>query len=476
MRFVVNFEKQNIRLGASRWLLSGQTRMRFEWLALLALRQKEEAGDLGWVSANEIARLPAWSGRSRHHIVTNVGRYLNWLDRREIKVVQAESGWAGPYRLNVRADAIVFDIPIEAASRRLGRQQFHAAPSREILHSFVFRYTRAESLFFQGKLAGIGGRSRGVKSAQGRLLAMLDDLSYGPRLRAIALLGAVQVLFQLGRLRFARETLERYRSLLTASRDNALIARYYLALAWSHQRESSGAAADKATLSALRNAARRLGHTTDREVAGMLAYRTSGFLTKHGRHEEAVAELIRAVEANLVIGNYHNVQAYCVDIGSDLHRLGPDSYREAHHWILVGLAICRWMKIGSDSAHGETILGKMYVEKRQPQIARFWLDRAVRVSEQAKNIVTLADAHMVMGLWHQAFGSDSETVGSLVEALRNFRSMPRFDCAQKEQYMARKFPEIWERVLATVGGTPLRKAVSDRSKKLGGGPQRKNVA
>lgn len=475
MRLLVSFERENIRLGASTWLLSGQTGMRFEWLALLALRQKETTGE-GWVSTHEIGRLPGWSGRSRHHIVTNVGRYLGWLAGRGIRIVDAESPWAGPYRLNVPGNSIAFDIPVEEVYRRLGLQQVSTS-SREVLLRFIFKYARAESLFFQGKLAGIGGSSRGLKGAQGRFLAILDDpkSNYGPKLRSIALLGAVRVLFQIGRFRFAREILESRRSLLAATHDNALTARYYLAVAWSFQREASGDAADQATLRALRNAARHLKRTTDREVAGMLAYRTSGFLTKHGRHEEAVAELVRAVEANLVIGNYHNVQAYCVDIGSDLHRLGPESYREAHHWILVGLAICRWMGIGNDNAHGETILGKMYIEKGQSRIARFWLDRALLISQQAKNTVSLADAQMVMGLWYQAFGSDSQTVASLVEALRNFRTMPHFDCAQKEHYMARKFPEAWKRVLATVGGPPSRKAMSERSNQTGGRRSR-NVA
>lgn len=467
----VAFGEKNIRLGASRWLLSGQTHMRFEWLALLALRRKE-AGDQGWVSIDEISKLPGWFGRSRHHIITNIGRSLDGLAKQGIRVIDAKLQWAGPYRLKVPARAITFDIPVEEARRRLGIRQ--NLSSRDALLRFVFRYARAENLFFRGKLAG--GSSRGVKRAQGRFLALLDDnqSDYGPRLRALALLGVVQVLFQVGRFRFARETLESYRSLFDDARDNALTAKYHLALAWSNQREATGPEADMATLAALRSAAGCLEHTTDPEVAGMLAYRTSGFLTKHGQHEEAVAELIHAVEANLVIGNYHNVQACCVDIGSDLHRIGSDRYREAHHWILAGLAISRWMNIGRDNAHGETILGKMYVEKGQPRIARFWIERALKVSEGANNTVSLADAHMIMGLWHQAFGTPSRTVASLVEALRKFRSMPNFDFTQKEQYMARKFPEVWPRVLATVDGQRHKKA--DAPYNQGSGQQGQNVA
>lgn len=448
----VSFNEQNLRMGNGRAILKGRRLMWFELLALLALRRYGRAAE-GWVTIEEIGRLPNWSGRSRHHVSTNIGRCLQAFDRRKIDIVAAETRWAGRYRLKLQRGNIRFDIPLLEVERRLGFRQSSRPPSRLKLLRFALHYARAQSLFFQGRIVSVGPRVHNQDSAYRRLLSILEDQSYGPRLRLIALLGAVQALFQLGRFGFAREMLVRYRRLLQRAGDNALTARYYLALAWSLQRGSSGSASDRATLNALRNAAGYVKRTTDREVGGTLAYRMSGYLTKHGHHFEAVAELLRALEADLAVGNYHNVQAYCVDIGSDLHRLGSDYYREAQLWILLGVLISEWMQVGSDNAHGETILGKMYVEKSDKRRSRWWLQRAMRISEGANNMVSLGDAHMIMALWHQRFGSSQDTVASLTRAVGIFRGMMHFDFAQKESYMARKFPEVWRRVLSEIGST-----------------------
>jgi len=56
------------------------------------------------------------------------------------------------------------------------------------------------------------------------------------------------------------------------------------------------------------------------------------------------------------------MQAYCGDVGNVIHRLGPKHYKEASSWLLLGIAIARWMKIGRDDAHGEMIMGKIYTE------------------------------------------------------------------------------------------------------------------
>jgi hypothetical protein len=54
---------------------------------------------------------------------------------------------------------------------------------------------------------------------------------------------------------------------------------------------------------------------------------------------------------------------------------------------------------------------------------------------------------MVWAFWHQRFGTREDLVKTLVEALLIFRGLRRFDCRQKERYVARKFPSVWPEVV-----------------------------
>jgi hypothetical protein len=109
------------------------------------------------------------------------------------------------------------------------------------------------------------------------------------------------------------------------------------------------------------------------------------------------------------------------------------------------------MRIGLDGAHGEMIMGKLYIEGgRQPALAFRWLKRAERIAERAGNQVSLADVKMVWAFWHQQFGSRVDEIDNLIQALRMFRKLRKFDCKQKELYMAHKFSEVWQDVVRTV--------------------------
>jgi len=230
--------------------------------------------------------------------------------------------------------------------------------------------------------------------------------------------------------------------------DRVLKAHFYLALAWSHQRGASGTVTNGATERALSAARDFAENSGDRASLGLLAYRTSGYLTKKGKHEESISQLLYAVEAALVTGNYDGLQAYCNDVGSVIQRLGPKFYPEARCWLLLGIAIARWMKIGRDDAHGEMILGKIYTELgKKPKLARFWLQRAEQIAQHSGNQVNHADVKMVWTFWHQRFGTRKDQVETLVQALLIFRSLRDFDCRQKERYMARKFPSVWQDVI-----------------------------
>jgi len=444
----VSFEKQNIRVAPSRWLFAKRHASRFEWMALLAYRRSMPSSDGGWVTLDDLVNLQSWPAMTRHHAGTNIGRYLQAHEREGIVLVEAKSRWVGPYRLNVAPSKIEFDIPISEIEKRLRIKRGDVELPREELRGFVFRYAHAQWLFNQGKLVPIGEQVQTDRGAFSEFLHLTSDQGFRPRLQLIACIAALRVLFRLGRFGAAHRTLAQHSKLARSVNDPVLKAQYFLAVAWSRQRGGSGTSSNRSVENALSSARAFAEDSGDRASLGLLAYRTGGFLTKKGRHEEAILQFLYAVESAIVTGNFDAAQSYCAEVGSVIHRLGPDFYREARAWLLLGITICRWMMLGRDDAHGEMILGKIYAEVgKQPNLARFWLRRAERIAERSGNQLNSADVKMIWAFWHQRFGSRQDLVKSLGSALTIFRSLREFDCRQKERYMARKFPSVWPDVL-----------------------------
>ena len=451
--FRVSFGRQNVQVSPSEWLFSKRNAGRFEWIALLAYRKLESSSGQSLVGLEDIARLPSWRAKTRHHIGTNIGRYIQAFDRKGMDLVEAAAIWVGPYQLRVPASSIKFDISLDEVQKRLCIRSPRRRVGTTELREFTLAYARAYWLYFQGQLAATQEGRSTLDSAYGRFRRMAENQNLNPRLRLLAFLAAIRVLFRLGRFGYAREQLMNIASLSRTSGDHVLQAQYHLALAWSFQRGSSGTDSNRATERALSTASRYAEEGGDRAALGLLAYRRSGLLTKLGRHEESIELLLYAIEAALVTGNFDEVQAYCCDTGSVVHRLGPAFYDEARRWILSGIAIARWMRLGRDDAHGEMILGKMYSELGRPALAYNWLRRAEQVAKSSGNQLNLADVKMVWAFWLQRFGTRSDQVETLVEALRLFRTLRNFDCRQKERYMARKFPSIWPGVLTNADST-----------------------
>jgi hypothetical protein len=446
--FEVCFAEQNVRIGASRWLFPRRHAMRFEWIALLAFRKLSARSGQSWITLDDIARLPSWAGKNPHHIATNVGRYLQFFEQQKLTIVSERTRWAGPYQLSLPSSDVTFDLPVNDIAKRLRLKQADHGKDRDQLLRFTFSYTRAQCLVFHGRLVREPGGRRGKDSAYERLMQLAGDSVYAPRLRLLACIAAVRVLFRLGRFRAARKTLMDNGNLAEKSGDRVLSAYYHLAVAWSHIRGASGGKGNRSSESSLSTARGFAEDSGDRGSHGLLAYYTSLYLTKKGKHLDAILQLLQAVEAALVTGNYDSLQAYCTDLGSIIHRLGPKYYNEARSWLLLGITIARWMQIGRDDAHGEMILGKIYTEiAKQPRLAQLWLQRAERIALTAGNQVNLADVKMVSAFWHQRFGSRNDQIEALGQALVMFRNLRDFDCLQKERYMARKFPSVWPAAL-----------------------------
>jgi tetratricopeptide (TPR) repeat protein len=449
MTILVSFREKNVLLPSGKWLFPKRHEMRFEWFALLAYKRIVFPGDQAWVSLDEIARLPRWKGRPKHHSATNVGRYLQSGSLKESKIVISGNSWSGPYRLETGARSVKLDITQTAAERQLHlRYKSEVAKKKLRILEFTLSYVRAQWLFFRGRL---GFRTRQktalAESAFDRLRVMTEDKKYDPTFRLVACLAAVEALFRLGRIKAARETLHQNHHLLRRVPDQSLKAQFCLKMAWAWQRASSGTSSNRAVESALDKAGAYAENSGDRASLGLLAHRTAMYLTKRGRHSEAVDHLIAALEAHLITSNYHLVQSACADIGSIVHRLGQKHYGEARSWLLASILVARWMRIGHDDAHGEMILGKMYIEQGARFQSKWLLARAERIAEKAGNRINLADVKMVWGFWYKRFGKREDQVKTLLEAVRIYRKLYEFDSAQKERYMSRKFPETWDEVL-----------------------------
>jgi len=426
--------------------------MRFEWLALLALRRSGGSLDSAWVELSEVGRLPRWKGKPRHHISTYLGRYLAAPEITRIGLVQAKEKWAGPYRLQVDPLSIRFDVSKSEAGKRLQLTPARAAGTtnrRELLR-FATAYVRAQWLFFQGRLKRQEAQHADGANAYGILMQMTEDNRYSSTLRLLARLSAVDVLFRLGAYPAARKSLLESAQLLRNTPNYALKARYHLALAWAYQRSSTGTHSDKAVEASLRKARLYAENGGDQAAAGQLAFRRAGYLTKKRQYQEAVDDYGAALESYLIVRDYNSVQATCADLGSSLHRVGPKEYDEVRRWILASIAIARLMHLGRDDAHGEMILGKIYVERGEKNRSRRLLSRAERIASRAGNRVNLGDIKMVWGFWFQRFGTREQLIETLVAAVNIFESMAEFDVPQKKRYMGHSFPEVWSDVLAQV--------------------------
>lgn len=453
--FYLSFDEQNVAVGPGRWLFAKRNTLRFEWIALLAYRRAKSGTTNGWVTIDEIAMLPGWKAKTRHHIGTNVGRYLDALERAGKQLVEARSRWVGPYRLIVDPASVTFDLPLDEAERKLRIKRSTLEPPRETLRRFVMAYARAESLFFQGRLIRDQSVSKRDQTAYGIFLKMAEDRGFGARLRLIAVIAATRVLFRLGRFGAARSTLADYSRLVRSVNDPVLEAQFHLASAWSYQRAESGTRSNRAVERSLCAAQGRAQEAGDRATLGLLAHRTSGLLTKKGRHDEAIAQLTFAVEAALVTGNFDTVQAYCGEMGSDIHRLGPMSYAEARRWLLTGIAIARWMKIGRDDAHGEMILGKIYAERdEQPNLSGFWLRRAEAVARSSGTVLPRLAHSRVQRVPANSPHASASSMNSRCKACRSVSVALKVATSPRSRPSARKLSKRSGRHISPQEGNP----------------------
>ena len=445
-QLLISFETQNVRVDGGEWLFGRRQPLRFEWLALLALKRRTLSGDYAWVSIEEVGKLPSWRGKPKDDIGTYIGRYLESLRGVDGFTINTRSRWRGPYRLDAPALSVEFDVPIPEVKKRLRLvSRSDTSPKRDELLRFTPSFIRAVWLVFQGRLKP---PRKNADSAYQRFMSLTDDSSYSPTLRLLACLAGADVQHRLGQFRGARTTLQDYASLLRQTPDLSLKAQYYLKLAWAHQRSSTGTQSNRAVEACLNKAQLFAEQSGDRAALGLLAERRGGYLTKKQHHLEAVNSYVTALQDHLIAGKYDRVEATCGNIGSVLHRLGPSYYGEARQWLLLSIGLVRLLSLGRDDAHAEMILAKIYIEQeKQPRRkSELLLKRAERIASRVGNQVNLGDIKMVWGFWHQRFGTRAAETKTLVDALRTFMAMSEFDTEQKMKYIRSKFPEVWPQV------------------------------
>lgn len=446
--FHVSFAHQNIQIGDGQWLFPRRHRERFEWIALLAYRRAILSHNGGWVSRDDIARLPKWSGKTRKHIGDNVARYLQDLKAGGFHLLEASSPSAGPYRLMAPPEDVLFDLPIDQVTKALHIALLRPEIQRDDLIRFVPRFVRAELLFQSGDLisTSIGDR---VASAHSMFTDLVNDHSANPRLQLIATLASTRVLFRLGRFSAARQTLLQCKDMVKQIGDPVLEAHYFLSLAWSYRRAESGTLSNRTVETMMSKARESASQCGDRGCLGLLAYREAWSLARKKQYDDALAQMSFAVEAAIVTSNFTSLQAYCADLGSIAHRIGPRHYAEARRWLLIGILLARWARIGRDDAHGEMIIGKMYCEMGTKRMtSELWLKRAERIAREANNAVNRADVQMVRAFWYQHYGSREDLIETLGKAVVQFRRLRNFDSRQKERYMMLEFPSAWHHVSA----------------------------
>jgi tetratricopeptide (TPR) repeat protein len=443
VRLLVSIEERNITLKPSNYSFPRGQAMRFEWLALLAYARKIQPADEGWVSIKEIQQLPLWRGKPIQHTGTNVGRYIQALERSHVKLVEARTLWRGPYRLGLPPEEVCFDVTLEKVAKRLGKWQ-SVSPSRKTLLLFTEKYSRATSLLLEGRLSAHPRTKRQQReNAWDTFCALAEQSGLDARLRLMANLAAVRVLDSLGKFQAAASTLDECERLVRSVRDPAVAAKFFFANAWRYYRDGDHAVVEQHLARAKALSAR----SPDAALMGTSADRDGLYLSAKGKYEEALTCLLRGLDVRLLAENFDAIQASCFNIGNTLQRMGERHYGEAGQWLTLCVNICNWLHLGRYEALSEIILAKISLESGKTRSFLKWMKAAERLTEQSRNTTDMTWCHIIRAFYFQKQKKLEEAAKELVKARGIYRGKQDFDQASLDKYLARKFQEVWDEVL-----------------------------
>jgi tetratricopeptide (TPR) repeat protein len=447
MLLLVSIQKRNVVLRAKDYLFPRRHALRFEWFALLAYKRKVQSGGEGWVTLEQIQRLPLWRGKTKHHIGTNVGRYIQELDNNGIELVEARSRWRGPYRLKVPPSEIGFDISMSRVARYLGEVR-RTSLNRDELYHFTHEYCRAISLYFQGRLSpSLRTRKRQQANALGKLLELSHTKDLDARLRLMTNLAAVRVLDSLGKASGAAMTLDDSKKLLKQVRDPVMIAKFYLADVWKCYRTGDDIGVEKS----LAYAKALSGKSTDLSVNASAMNYDGLQLSAKGDYDSALKDLLQALYTRLPTENFDAIQASCFNVGNTLQRMGEPHYEEAEKWLRLCLDICKWMNIGRYEATSEIILSKIALESGRTRTFFKWIKEAEAFAERSGNPSDKMWCQIMRAFYSQQQKAFEDAIEHLVRARQIYLRIPNWKTPDK--YLRRKFPEIWDEVVDRLKGS-----------------------
>jgi tetratricopeptide (TPR) repeat protein len=439
-QLLVSMAQRNIVLHPGNYSFPRRHALRFEWVALLAYTRKIQSAQAGWVSIEEIQRLPLWRGKSLQDTGTNVGRYIQDLERAHIMLVEAQTTWRGPYRLQVDPTEVCFDTSLEAVGKSLAQVQL-AGPSRKMLLRFTEKYARAMSLLLEGRLSlDSRTKKRWQENAWSVFCVLAEDRTLEARLQLLANLAAVRVLDSLGRFGAAAKTLDECEKLVERVPDPVVAARFYFANAWRYQRLGNEASIEKN----LAQAKTLSEKSTDSSLIGTSADREGLHLSAKGKYKEALTFLLQGLYARLLIENFDAVQISCFNIGNTLHRMGEKHYEEASQWLKLCVNVCKWMHLGRYESLSEIILAKINLESGKTRSFLKWIKEAEKLAAQSRNALDILWCHVIRAFYFQRQENYEEVMEHLIQVRQIYLGKPDFDQVALEKYLARKFPNVWD--------------------------------
>jgi tetratricopeptide (TPR) repeat protein len=443
MNLLVSMQERNITLEPRHFSFPRREAMRFEWLALLAYTRVMESARGGWVSIEEIRQLPLWRGRSVAHVGTNVGRYIQQLEKSGVKMVEAETPWRGPYRLRIDPEAIRFDVSIGEVRAQLGKLT-PALPSRKQLLMFTEKYARATSLLMEGRLSlDLRVRKKHQENALAGFSSLAREGGLDARLRLLASLGAIRVLDRLGRYGAVADRLDDCEKLVRRTTDPVVTARFFLTNARRYLRVRDNEAVEHHLSRAKELAAK----SPDSAVLGASADQEGVYLSAKDKHEEALPLLVEGLSARLPTENFDAVQASCFNIGNTLQRIGERCYAEAEQWLELCVNITEWMRLGRYEALSEIILAKMAVETGRTDRYAKWIEEGEKITERTRNTTDMIWCNVIKGMHYQRKRDVKATVEHLVKARKIYLRRQDYDSGVPDRFLARKFPEVWDEVI-----------------------------
>ncbi|MFL6214535.1 MAG: hypothetical protein ACJ74J_11665 [Blastocatellia bacterium] len=443
VRLSVSMGDHNVVLEPRGFSFPRRHALRFQWLALLAYIRKIEPPESGWVSIEEIGQLPLWRGKTIEHIGTNVGRYIQDLKQSGVRLVEAQTTWRGPYRLQVGPEAIHFDLSLEVMGKRLARKPL-ASPSRTTLLRYTEKYARAMSLFLEGRLS-VDSRTkkRRQENAWGAFSALAGESHLDARLRLMANLAAVRVLDSLGRFTAAAKTLDECEKMVRRVGDPVVAAKFFFANAWRYHRTGDAVALDKNLVQARAFVTK----STDLALMGTMADREGLRLSAQGKYEEALKYLLQGLNARLLIDNFDAIQASCFNIGNALQQLGEKHYEEAGQWLRLCVNVCKWLHLGRYESLSEILLAKISLESGKTRSYLKWIRDAEKLAAQSRNAIDILWCHVIRAFYFQKHRQPEEVRKQLVQARHIYLGKQDFDKTGLEKYLARKFSDVWGEVV-----------------------------